>query len=371
MRRLRSLLIHTSLVLLSLLVALLLVELTLWAIDYREARPHPVYNVDRRDPTRLLPHSTDRYHSGEFDFTLRANRFGRRDREWSAEAMADPENILAIGDSFIMGYGVEQGASIPGRMEALAAKRGEPLEVFNFGIAGETALPEYRHLFEQAVALGIASRRVVVALFLGNDFNPRRPRQPPAGAPGERAETTSGRWMRRLRNTRSYRLVRHLIATSPPLVDLTLRLGEALDLPTFDGRSAPVFLRRYSAQQQAFIERQLRLMERLDALARHRGRQLTFVVIPNKIQVENARALDNAHYQPDRPNRLIRAHCARHRLRCLDLTPALREIWRRDGKPLYYPVDRHFTPRGNDLAARHILDALSARAVGLPGGDPP
>ena len=356
--RLRSVLINASLVVLSLLITLAGLELALRVMGESEGYSRPLRDVDYADVTRFQPHRTARYRSSEFDFTIGTNRFGRRDREWSAATMADPRNILTVGDSFVLGYGVLEEASIPSRMEALAVQRGTPLEVFNFGMGGEIALPEYLRLFDRAMELGIGAERVVVAIFLGNDFNRRPAERAHVRGDGSALSPSSAWWSRAVAGSRLYSFVRGRIAASPPAVDLLLRLGEALDLPVFQAPSAHLFRRRYTSAQQLRFDWQLQFMDRLWQSAQHRRRKLLFVLIPNKIQVENPQALDNTHFDPDRPNRLILDHCRERQLRCVDLTDTLRDAYRESGDPLYFPVDRHFTERGYWLAARRILAEL-------------
>ena len=79
-----------------------------------------------------------------------------------------------VGDSFVMGAGVPKEGTIPNLLEAIfGAKTGKTIEVFNFGIGGAISTPEYKILLEKALRLGISAKTVLVAIFIGNDFNPR------------------------------------------------------------------------------------------------------------------------------------------------------------------------------------------------------
>lgn len=81
-------------------------------------------------------------------------------------------------------------------------------------------------------------------------------------------------------------------------------------------------------------------------------------MIPNKIQVENTRELTDSIFDAAKPNRLISEYCAEIGLPCLDLLPVMADAHAQGGGPLYFPIDRHFTPKGYALAADALFDFL-------------
>src|SRR5262249_26524668 len=151
-------------------------------------------------------------------FEAHFNSFGRRDVEWSPAVVADPGNVLFIGDSFAFGVGVEHEQTIPSQLEARFAKAGHPLEVMNFGMPGNGAPPTYALLLDDAIAKGFGARTVVVAIFVGNDFYPSvldavesKPAVPPRAESDDDGDSWLSRWrtlqLLKLRVSRSARLV--------------------------------------------------------------------------------------------------------------------------------------------------------------------
>lgn len=168
----RELAQNAGLAALSLVAVLGALELALRRfVEFPSQQPLAVVDVDWDHPVRFLPGSRHTYRSAEFTFHVAMNRFGRRDDEWSAEVVADPRSLLVIGDSFVLGNGVEAPDTIPSRLEARLAETGDRREVMNFGMPGG-APPQYRLLLEDALREGFAARTVVVGIFLGNDFYP-------------------------------------------------------------------------------------------------------------------------------------------------------------------------------------------------------
>ena len=102
---------------------------------------------------------------------MKANRFGRRDHEWTESMLRDPRNILFIGDSMVAGNAVADEATISTQIESRSAESGMAREVFNFEIPGGQP-PDYVELMDIALAHGIRAETVIVGLFVGNDFYP-------------------------------------------------------------------------------------------------------------------------------------------------------------------------------------------------------
>ncbi|MCI0547684.1 MAG: hypothetical protein L0027_10415, partial [Candidatus Rokubacteria bacterium] len=291
----------------------------------------------------------------EFTFTVAFNRHGRRDAEWSAETIADPRGILVIGDSFVLGNAVEEPDTIPARLEARLADRGDPREALNFGMPGG-APPQYARLLEAALREGFGARTVVVALFVGNDFQPSvfEPLQRPPPSPAPRTAPAG---------SALFRWLRLRVGQSPRLVGLALTAGRWLGVTLYDTAGSYVFLREQTPEQEAFFERVLTEVGRMRDLAAAHGRRLYAVVIPNKIQVESGDDLTGRIYDAAAPDRRILAWCEERQIPCLDLLPDLVAASGRGSEPLYFPIDRHFTPRGYAIAADRILDFLTAEGA--------
>jgi hypothetical protein len=325
-------------------------------VDLEAQQPIGVYDVDWDNPLRYIPGAQHTYTSSEFSFTVKFNRYGRRDIEWSAETIADPRSILLIGDSFVLGNSVEAPDTMPARMEGRLAERGDPREVLNFGMPGG-APPNYARLLESAIDEGFRARTVVVSIFVGNDFYPevlqpsqRPPRAPASPTPSRLPASALVAWLK------------SRVAQSARLMGLVFTAGQWLGLSFYDTAGSYIFLRKQTPEQAALFERILDEIGRMNDLAASDGRRLYAVVIPNRLQVENGDELTGAIYDASAPHQRILAWCKARGIRCLDLLPALVAA-DREGGPLYYPIDRHFNPRGYAFAADRIVDFLAAQGA--------
>ena len=348
MSRAHGLLGKLALSAVALALTFVALELGVRALDLgTEAAPRHVKGVDPDKPIAFLPHTRHLYRTPEFEFEVAVNRFGRRDAEWDAAALADPRNLLLVGDSMVLGYGVVEADTIPGQLEGLLGSSGSAREVFNFGMPA-AGLPEYRDLMEDAFRIGIGARQVVVGVFVGNDFYPGgsapSPPQPAVGPRRPPSELLA--------------FVRQRLSSSPRVVGAVLTLGARLGVTLYDTAGSYIFLRQQTPEQEQEFRRILDVLGEIAERARAEGRDLRVVILPNKLQVENAEALTSSLYDSGRPNRAILDYCAEMGIACRDLTPALIEALDA-GEPLFFPLDRHLTPAGTRVAAREIAAFVS------------
>lgn len=159
--------------------ALLGLVVTVLALGAVEAGLRAVYRVDAllfewERPAGLIavsdagdvvtrPGMDQAREDGPYRWRIHLDSLGfREDTDVPREKPADKQRILALGDSWIFGYSVDQGATIPDVLEALLpAATGQPVEVVNAGVFGASAfdmLVRYRQLVEvyrpDAVLLG-------------------------------------------------------------------------------------------------------------------------------------------------------------------------------------------------------------------------
>lgn len=111
--------------------------------------------------TYTLSAGTHTYSSPEFSNTYRVNALGLRDDEW---ALHDPE-VIVLGDSFAMGWGVEQEQAFPQRMRYEFGHR-----VLNAGV------PSYGTVRELQLLDRLPRRalRFLVIQYSRNDFGENR-----------------------------------------------------------------------------------------------------------------------------------------------------------------------------------------------------
>jgi hypothetical protein len=108
--------------------------------------------------------------------------------------------------------------------------------------------------------------------------------------------------------------------------------------------------------------------------SRAAGAEVALVAIPTSYQIyprEWARVAPRGRnaerWEPDVPNATLAQVAERLGVPYLDLLPTFRAELAAGAERLYFPVNAHWTPLGNRLAAEQVADFL-ARAEVLPAG---
>lgn len=118
---------------------------------------------------RLIPGSCTRHQTPEFNYVWSINSLGMRDREHPRRKPEGVYRILVLGDSFVQGHGVRLEDTMVRRLETSLARspRQQRVEVLNAGVFGYSPLLEYFYLRELIEPLD--PDLVIVGFFLGND----------------------------------------------------------------------------------------------------------------------------------------------------------------------------------------------------------
>lgn len=141
--------------------ALLVAECALRVLGVVREVGAPFSTWDAEDGVRLRPSLHATRHTPSFTMTLTTNRAGWRGPEPGA---APNGTVLFLGDSYTMGYGVDDGAEFA----ALVARElPAGVEARNFGIGG-TGNGRWLNVLDRE--LPRADARVVVMQFTGNDL---------------------------------------------------------------------------------------------------------------------------------------------------------------------------------------------------------
>jgi hypothetical protein len=342
----------STVTLLALIVAAAAAELAVRLLD-----PQAVLLVDRGlyapDPPRryrLAPGFRGRITNRvEFDTLVTINRAGTRGPEMSASATG---GLLGLGDSFAFGVGVEDDEAWP-----LVLARSQAVEGANAGTPG-FGVPDAVDWFE-AHGAPLAPSLAVLGVFTGNDLQDATPGVPRVAVrdgalvvAGERPGL--GHWLYR----RSHLF---LLAKQAALWE-RLRGGESWaraelrrEMALFEDPHA--FAEGAAATAAAF--------QRFAHLARMHGVRPVVALFPTLPQVDqalwtttaSALGLDPARLDRDAPNRRLADLARGQGLEVVDITPRLRAAVAA-GEMVYFPIDRHLTPRGHAVAAAEIARAL-------------
>jgi hypothetical protein len=317
---------------------------------------------------------------GEVRFGFPCNSGGFYDEEFYRKSGgSDSELIVSVGDSFSVGA-VPHAWHYTSVIEELTGA-----SIYSMGVAG-IGPAEYAHLIATE-AVPLAPDELWISVFVGNDLNvvDVLGNLPDSGLRswfqrdqvlllvlterlarirGERARlearggdvvSIQGRGARSSAKTRAEAAADFPWVLDPNLEEgtlseetfLELEVNRALDVCAQDPPSMQLFRRSMLAAREAAGSITLRV-----------------ILIPDEFQVEDelwaqVRERVKMPLERDRPQRLLRAWLERAGFEVLDLLPALREAPAlEDGRRhLYHSFDTHFNSRGNEVAARAIVQA--------------
>jgi hypothetical protein len=391
--RLRSLLANLALATASLAVTFAGLEVAARVA----ARPGPGKERDERSlytewdarlGWRKRPGARARYEREEYSTAIAINSHGQRDRERTWEPAPGVFRVLALGDSFLEGYSVEQEETVTHLLEARLDRPGCPVEVLNAGTTGYSSDQEYLYFVHEGHRY---APRVVMVFFHYNDvFFNGQPRYYKLGKPhllptgdGGIEQSNYPVWKppatpppaapareRRIEGSHAWHWFRsRLIVGAPQTYDALARLGLWDPL---GGDGVPdellAYFRRRSDDIKLGWDMTDLILANLAREVKARGARLVLVYVPSMMEVDDdSWNLTRLRYQ-GRSDLWVRDLVVRRLERSgqtggfdvLDLTPALRAG---TGllRPVYYPRDGHWNPAGHRLAAEDLERFLSAR----------
>ena len=150
-----------ALVLASLIVA--------FALSVGADRLAGLFQGETSQQTGLIfpPNTEYFFRTPEFSYAVRTNSLGFRDREFGATKRA-AIRIVALGDSFTFGWGVDAEQAWPKVLESQLRASGDDLEIANLGQPGASPA-NYAAVAEKAVPL-LKPDLVIVAVLQGDDL---------------------------------------------------------------------------------------------------------------------------------------------------------------------------------------------------------
>ena len=370
------------LVAVSFIAGLLLCEALLsWVKPQVFRRPSGVWQFDARLGWHHTPGASGGMVSPSFAVDYRINAEGLRDREYPREKDPQTWRILAFGDSFAEGWGVEVEESVSKQLEERLreAMPQRKIEVINFGVAGYGTGQEL--LFFEEVGKPYQPDQVVL-FFYPNDLWNNGNRQ---GIGAERGYKPFFRlgpddrlqlfgvpvkkatfWDASARSSRPWyqRLDLHLRQHWHLYVLLDKALRPAPEISGqqrqhyYEGLYGTGDLDRWASRWELTG----RLLQAFHTAVAQAGAELVLVYVPTIVQIEeedwqNKRDLYGLIGEFDllRPNRQIAGFAALYGIPLLDLYESFEPA--SQTQKLYYQ-DSHWTPQGHALAAALIQDYL-------------
>ena len=397
MRRLgRSLLISVSVFVVSLLLSVA-ADRVVGALLYRDAAGKGLV---------FPPGSEFRLQSAEFDCGVKINALGFRDREFGPK----PEGrtrILAVGDSFTYGWGVEANESWPKVLEARLRQLGHDVEVANLGKPGASPAT-YAEIASRAVPV-LKPDLVIVGILQGEDLaqtaleasvnssadapdaRPTSAATPPrlrerVGSAGRRMYPNFLRLLGRLRPRQQSlsglwkREARAIVETLTPQERARFDgLDEQVKRAFLNGELNPsliqtsvkqprYFLDTFRADRpevQSLISSVAGSLAEIKKVAGRYGCEVIVVSVPLKVyagreDLESCRRLGfeliAEMAESDSPDRAVEDACRIAGLKFISVTDEFRKA--ADATHLFYEMDGHFNPSGHRVFAELLTPRL-------------
>lgn len=358
----------------SLLLTVLAVEVLLarflpqQTVDHVLAGRAGMYREGDSVVTELIPGFSGRERESEFDVAVHLNSQGYRQAE--LDSRLPVHRIVAIGDSFTFGHGVEGEEAYPRVLERLLVRElGPEVLVVNAGVPGRWVDEYYLELRERSLTL--SPELVILGLFVGNDIDGEdarthrwtevdaRGRPLEIDIPGERVE--EGYRVQHVKKARwSLPVLRHS-HFAQLLFDgvRTVRQGFRPRL-----KDEFVFAPVYAPETEQALARVEDLLLAMRDLCREHDAGFLVLLIPTREQMDAEARARFAALDWEKPQRLLTAFFAQHGIAWLDLRPALAAA--AGPEPLYFARDSHWTPRGHAVAAAAIAERILPLLQGTP-----
>lgn len=183
------------------------------------------------------------FQTPEFSFTVKTNSLGFRDREFSSQKTARTR-ILALGDSFTYGWGVEIDQSWPKVLERRLRDGGLDVEVANLGRPAGSPR-SYADIAERAVPL-LKPDLLIVAVLQGDDLAQMELPPPPESKLGQNED-------REARFPRLRAVAKHLYPNFLSMIDEGANSGPTLTEQW--KKEAQIFLTVFTPEEKARLEK--------------------------------------------------------------------------------------------------------------------
>ena len=404
----KPLLVNLSL----LLLALLLVLLAGYAADWVIGPPSPPSFEGKPVSLLFAPNGKEDFESSEFRFTAEINALGLRDVP-IVPGKQKRLRIVAIGDSFTYGWGVDIQDTWVKRIESFLRGQGHDVEVINAGRSGAGSAS-----YEEMAAriLPVLQPDILLMGMLHNDVGLSHAERvdlgkplwldtlgflfpnalaridqsrmekalltPSTQGPPERSIERNREMWQEAANFQASRMTAEqrarLDALAPEIRDQYFG-GMLNPFMVSVGVTAPFFYSSVARLDEPAIEeivnRVATNLEAVKQLAKKHGAETLVAIVPagpytnrpqNKSLVRLGFETDESMLSSEIPDRLTREASARAGLDCFSVTDAFRQ--RMDDPSLYFPLDNHFTSAGHALFAESLAPLIEGYLKDKPSG---
>lgn len=357
----KNVLINSSLLFVSAVLGLALVEVGLRAVGHEKLRvevPNPeraiFWHYDSLLGWKHLPNQEGRLIMRDFDIHIKINGRGLRDQPNSYQRQEGVYRIVVLGDSFTWGFGVEQEQIFTEVIE----KSQDNLKVINMGVSGYSTDQEYLFLKEEGLKY---NPQLILLMFFENDIYENTLAINYFIYPKPKFSIVNGQLVltnRPLPQVSPLRKVHYFLRTHLITYDSLVRVLEynpAKPIKFSRELASGIMLWLSGKEKENPFELTWAILSEIRALSEASGAQLVVVKIATHDQ-----ALEFDKTEPDE----LAEYCRTQNIPFLDLAAPFQDyLGSHSEQSLQLPNDRHWNENAHKLAAETINSYL--RAEGL------
>jgi hypothetical protein len=301
---------------------------------------------------------------GSFESTFSTNSRGLRDREHALERPDGVRRIVAVGDSYTWGFGVDDDEVFTERIESML----DGVEVINLGVIAYQLWQEI--LYFQREGLLYDPDVLLVALCM-NDIYRTGFEDPadyyPAAQATERPDESRGLRQRLAENSALYNAVVDRVNSNRTLVEFLVSVGIKDELQGFDQLDLNLMpsLIEYPEVLDTSFEATLSELRQFQQVADEVGVRLIVAVVP-ALQAVDRTAFEHTiarsvyrqeDFDLDKPYRLLSEFGEAEGIEFVIPLELFREV-HGGSQELYLHRDQHWNELGHELFAQAIVDYL-------------
>ena len=331
--------------------------------------PRNLFIADKELGYKLKPNFQAVQTLGEYKYMIKINSNGLRDREYGSKGSF---RILALGDSFTFGTGLEMEYTYLAVLEGLINSSGKlKCEVIKSGVPGYGTEQEFVYL--KSFGLKYKPDIVLIGFCIPNDPDDNM-REKDTVVDGflvsSKAATYEKTEMVFLvkaflrRHIYIYSFVVNKLKTNPKLCNIIY--NSKIGLNVFE-KELQFYRQNYSEKTKKAFEKTFAILKDFKYFTDKEGIKLCIVLIPTRTQIDINQLrlvkkqfnLDTGDCDVSKPTMIMVSFLKKQGIDFLDLTPVLKEEIKR-GKRLYYVLDGHWNKEGAVCAGMEIFNHLSS-----------
>lgn len=353
----------------SLFLIIFMLEIGLRFMGYTTKHLFPKEFISKDgDFHTLAPNVNSRHKLKEFDIKFQTNSFGLRDKEYPEKTQND-YRILALGDSFTMGWGVEQDQVFTEVLERDFVKE-KPyacnVEVLNGGVYGYGTVEEL--LFLGKKGLKLKPDLVILTFFIGNDiFENLDAYKKFFDKNGERFPVKKSLSISIVRFIRDHNMIYNfLMARFRNMKSFREYYNNQRIL--FDAGEPRDEIELYQKSRQESISDYWvvtkEIILKVKKICDDNNIKLVLITIPSKVQVYAEQWADISgklgiaeDSDIELPDKILKSLCKDNGIHYCKLLNMLQEVGKKD-KDLYFKLDRHWKAHCHEIVGNFLYDYL-------------